>query len=176
MKRIVINLNESGSIQAAIDEINRLQQSIYSKEVELLTALKDLGYQTIDAYTVAAKDYDKTISKGYYIMPQGDGVYTLGISITGKDVMFIEFGAGMTFNKGAKYPTDRKNLNYDPSDYGVGTYPGQTHAFDPKGWWYSENGESIHSYGTPAAAPLGHADEAICANALRTAVSVFGSI
>ena len=56
MKRIVINLNESGSIQAAIDEINRLQQSIYSKEVELLTALKDLGYQTIDAYTVAAKN------------------------------------------------------------------------------------------------------------------------
>lgn len=176
MKRIVIDLNKPSSIQVAIDEINRLRQNVYAKEVELLMRLKDLGYQTIDAYTVAAKDYDKSLSKGYYILPQGDGAYTLGISLTGKDVMFVEFGAGITFNKGNKYPTKRNNLNYSPDDYGVGTYPGQTHAFDPNGWWYTENGESIHSYGTPAAAPLGHADEAICVNALRTAISVFGSI
>lgn len=39
---------------------------------------------------------------------------------------------------------------------GQGTFPGQTHAFDPRGWWYYnlDDGESYHTYGEAPTHPM----------------------
>ena len=40
--------------------------------------------------------------------------------------------------------------------YGVGTFPGQTHAFQEEGWWFKdeETDKWIHSYGVQATMPM----------------------
>lgn len=64
-------------------------------------------------------------------------------------LLFLEFGAGIHFNKDMTHPLASE------LGYGVGTYPGQTHAFDENGWWYlDDNGEWRHSYGIGADMPM----------------------
>ena len=56
----------------------------------------------------------------------------------------IEFGSGLR----AQNP---KNI----PGVGTGTFPGQTHASDPNGWWYMDlEGNWNHSYGITPQMPM----------------------
>ena len=83
-------------------------------------------------------------------------------------LLAIEFGAGVHFN-----PTP--NPISAEMGYGVGTYPGQMHAFDPNGWyfWSEEKQQWIHSYGVKATMPMYSADMQIIQNVVKTAKEVF---
>ena len=60
----------------------------------------------------------------------------------------IEFGAGIRYNPTA-------NPKASEFGMGVGTFPGQTHAENPEGWYYLDsNGEWKHSYGVQASMPM----------------------
>ena len=79
-------------------------------------------------------------------------------------VLFLEFGTGL---KGFGHPEASEN------GMGAGTYPGQTHAFDPNGWMfetddprlivhYSNNGKGLgHSKGMAPAMPMYNAVKGI---------------
>ena len=84
-------------------------------------------------------------------------------------LLAIEFGAGARFNP------DPNPLSAEMG-YGVGTYPGQIHAFDPNGWyfWSEEKQQWIHSYGVKATMPMYSADMDIIKNVVRIAKEVFG--
>lgn len=60
------------------------------------------------------------------------------------------------------------------SGVGQGTFPRQKYAFDPKGWWWSENGVTHHSYGTKAYAPMEHALVEMISQVESIAMQVFG--
>lgn len=64
-------------------------------------------------------------------------------------LLAVEFGAGITFN-----PIE--NPKASELGYGVGTFPGQLHAFDENGWyfWDEEKQKWIHSYGIKATMPM----------------------
>lgn len=83
-------------------------------------------------------------------------------------LLAIEFGAGAHFNP------DPNPLSAEMG-YGVGTYPGQIHAFDPNGWyfWSEEKQQWIHSYGVKATMPMYSADMEIIQNVVNEAKKVF---
>lgn len=63
----------------------------------------------------------------------------------------IEFGAGIYYNKKPDI-----NPNANEFGYGVGTFPGQAHAFDERGWYYWDEKTQMwkHSYGVKATMPM----------------------
>jgi hypothetical protein len=92
------------------------------------------------------------------------------VRLSGDKVLFIEFSAGITYGSN-NYPLP------SGSEYGVGTYPGQTHAFSPYGWWYTDerSGETRHSYGNRAYMPMYHAEQAVIIAVRKIAKEVFSS-
>ena len=60
---------------------------------------------------------------------------------------------------------------------GQGTFPGQTHAEDPQGWWYTDatTGETVHSYGEEPTFPTHNAALSMILAINRVAREVFGN-
>ncbi len=83
-------------------------------------------------------------------------------------LLAIEFGAGIHYN-----PTP--NPNADKFGLGVGTFPGQVHAFQSEGWmyWDEKVQEWRHTYGVKATMPMYSADMEIIQNVVKIAKEVF---
>ena len=83
-------------------------------------------------------------------------------------LLAIEFGSGIHYN-----PTP--NPLSAEMGYGVGTFPGQVHAFQPEGWmyWDEKAQEWRHTYGVKATMPLYNADMEIIQNIVKVAKEVF---
>ena len=68
----------------------------------------------------------------------------------GKDVLFSEFGTGIRYGNG--HPS--------PHGYGAGTYPSDKQNWkNPKGWYYSEDGITHHTYGNAPSAAMYNASK-----------------
>ena len=79
-------------------------------------------------------------------------------------LLMAEFGSGW----------EAKVLDNVPG-VGQGTYPGQTHAFDPQGWWYTDdNGQTQHSYGETPTFPMHSASIAMILTIDKILKEVFG--
>ena len=85
-------------------------------------------------------------------------------------LLSIEFGAGVHYN-----PTPNPLISSE-FPYGVGTFPGETHAMEPGGWyfWSEEKQQWIHSYGVKATMPMYNADIENIQNVVKFAKEVFG--
>ena len=85
-------------------------------------------------------------------------------------LLAIEFGAGIHYN-----PTPNPLISSE-FPYGVGTFPGQVHAFQSEGWmyWDEKAQEWRHTYGVKATMPLYNADMEIIQNIAKVAKEVFG--
>lgn len=82
-------------------------------------------------------------------------------------ILAIEFGSGITYN-----PVS--NPNADKFGFGVGTFPGQIHAFED-GWyfWDEKAQEWKYTKGVKATMPMYEAENAIRDNVTRIAKEVF---
>lgn len=83
-------------------------------------------------------------------------------------LLAIEFGAGIHYNK-------TENPKADEFGMGVGTFPGQVHAFQEQGWYYWDAGtqEWRHSFGVKATMPMYNAGLAIRTQVVQIAKEVF---
>lgn len=169
-RTININLFDSRSLDKAIQEIRQYQNSLPRKVQTFIDRLAKEGLQVVQSTMESVPDEEKG---SYYTEvinnSQGD-IIGAAIRLTGDKVLFIEFSAGITYGtpKGG-YPLD------SGKQYGVGTYPGQTHAESPYGWrWVDEQGNKHHSYGNRAYMPMYHADQAIIMQIREVAKEVFG--
>ena len=83
-------------------------------------------------------------------------------------LLAIEFGAGIHYN-----PTP--NPNADKFGMGVGTFPGQIHAFED-GWYYwdEEAQEWRYTHGVRATMPMYNASMEIIQSVVKIAKEVFG--
>lgn len=83
-------------------------------------------------------------------------------------LLAIEFGAGIHYNQ-------KPNPKADEFDMGVGTFPGQIHAFED-GWfyWNEEAQEWRYTHGVKATMPMYTASERILQDIVKTAKEVFG--
>ena len=83
---------------------------------------------------------------------RGDGVYA--IVVNGVTAVIIEFGAGVA--RGGGHELAGK------FGFGPGTFPGQTHAMDPNGWYLPKSKGGGHTDGNPPSRAMYNA-----ANTLR---------
>lgn len=83
-------------------------------------------------------------------------------------LLAIEFGAGIHYNK-------TPNPNADKFGLGVGTFPGQIHAFDD-GWYYWDDKSQKwrYTHGVKATMPMYNASTAIIENYVKIAKEIFG--
>ena len=83
-------------------------------------------------------------------------------------LLAIEFGAGIHYN-----PTP--NPNADKFGLGVGTYPGQIHAFEDLWFYWDEDAQEWKpTHGVKATMPMYSADMEIIQNVVKYAKEVFG--
>ena len=159
------------SLDNAIKEIEKYLDSINDK----LRQMTELLIQ--DGVTVANASLSSTVgdstqgSIGFGINGSGD-IVSATIYLSGKDALFIEFGAGIAYNTGVGHPKAAE------LGYGPGTYPSKhppNRGINPGYWYYRENGELVRSIGTSASMPIYNASETIRNNAIMRAVEVFRS-
>lgn len=82
-------------------------------------------------------------------------------------LLAVEFGAGIHYN-----PTP--NPNADKFGLGVGTFPGQVHAFEDTWFYWDENTQEWKpTHGVKATMPMYSADMKIIQNVVKTAKEVF---
>lgn len=167
-KKISISLSQK-SIQNGIKEIEAYKREFQRKNQIFIDRLSKIG---LDVVQVTMESIPLEEKGSYYTEivnnSRGD-IIGAAIRLTGDKILFLEFSAGIAYGTDS-YPTPAGDK------YGVGTYPGQTHAFSPYGWWYvDENGEKHHSYGNRAYMPMYHAEEAIVLAVRQVAREVFGS-
>ena len=83
-------------------------------------------------------------------------------------LLAIEFGAGAHFN-----PTPNPLISSE-FPYGVGTFPGQTHAYEDMWWYWDENTQEWKpTHGVKATMPMYSADMEIIQNVAKVAKEVF---
>lgn len=148
MPKIRVRL-DSKSIDAAIKELNAYKDSLPRKLDELCKRLAAIGATNISlgyaraAYT-GKKDVDVSVEKtekGYAIVAAGE------------TVLFLEFGAGVTYGYG--HPEPEVNVGGGTVQMGPGTYPdAEGHWDDPKGWWLPSAAGGGHTYGNPPSAAM----------------------
>ena len=84
-------------------------------------------------------------------------------------LLAIEFGAGIHFN-----PTPNPLISSE-FPYGVGTFPGQTHAYEDMWFYWDENTQEWKpTHGVKATMPMYNADMEIIQNVVKFAKEVFG--
>ena len=84
-------------------------------------------------------------------------------------LLAIEFGAGIHYN-----PTPNPLISSE-FPYGVGTFPGQTHAYEDVWWYWDENTQEWKpTHGVKATMPMYNADMEIIQNVVKFAKEVFG--
>lgn len=92
------------------------------------------------------------------------------VRASGNAVLFIEFGAGVTYGYG--HPEPNGNV--------PGSYPGKGHWDDPHGWWFPSAGAEgadryTHTYGNPPSAAMYKAQQECIRNIERVVNEVFNT-
>lgn len=166
------------SIDEAIKQIEAYQKSLDSKLSLFCEKLIERG-QTVAVEKLTESPLGKTvtlksdkteekmgckavlIATGEVKYPEGREPFNL--------LFAIEFGAGVRYNS-------ITNPKSGELGFGVGSYPGQTHAADPNGWYYfGDDGKWHHSYGIKATMPMYNASLEMIKSVSEVAKEVFGS-
>lgn len=165
-KTITFNLS-SESIQKAIREIKIYKSQLQRKNEILIDRLSKIGLHVVQATMETIPNDEKGSYYTEIVNNSSGDIIGAAITLSGDKILFLEFSAGFTYGTNS-YPTPAGD------GYGVGTYPGQTHAYDPLGWWYTdESGNKHHSYGNRAYMPMYRAEQAIILAVRETAKEVF---
>lgn len=142
MSSITIN-----GIEAAILKVGRLQ--------------KDIGKKTDEACKRIAEYAESEAAKGFAkatVDDDGEGIdfthsttrvqkYHYRVRVSGEEVAFVEFGAGVTKNGTEPYPEPRPT-----GIVGIGEYGDKRGR--QRGWYFNKNGEKQWTTGTRAQMPM----------------------
>lgn len=162
--KLDISLN-SRSLNHAIGELKRYRESLAVKNETFVRKLLDVGIKMAEQNVGG---YGKYIQ--FYKQGKG-GIRTVGFLIADDNPITVEWD----------YKGEKKTAQVSPllmaefgsgrlaevlfaiSGVGQGTFPGQTHANDPKGWNYKEwdenhKGKWHHSIGSRPTHPMYKAD------------------
>lgn len=160
---IKVELNPS-SIDKAIRELEAYERSLDEKAKLLCERLAQMGALYAE-WNFSGVLYAGDV--GYRITVEPGEGNTYYIKADGETVLFMEFGAGVRHGYGHPLASD--------FGMGPGTYPGQTHAFDPKGWWFGGKGNWTHTYGNAPGMPMYNAAKDLRGEILQAAKEVFSS-
>ena len=161
-KTIHIDVFDPASINNAVREIEEYKKWVQKKTKELAKRLAAIGV------TLAAIEYSRVPYQGLkdvnLSIEVGAKPNQYDIVANGETVLILEFGAGVRYGYG--------HPQAEQFGYGPTTYPGQTHAADPNGW-YIPGGE--HTYGNPPAMAMYLTGKELHQRVLEVAKEVFNS-
>lgn len=176
-KTIPISLSVK-SIDDAIRQLKDYQNSLQGKCDRLVEELSKLG-QEVAVQHISESPIGKTVTVRVNKTPEQMGckavLIATGQTITSENrepfytLLAIEFGAGIFYNKG------NANPKAPELGFGVGTYPGQMHAFDD-GWYYwnDKTQKWQYTHGIEATMPMYNASQEIIKQYVSIARRVFG--
>ena len=172
---IKMSLSEK-SIQEAIKQLRQYKSDLKSKCDLLVTRLAEIGekaaVQSVNesplGKTVTLRVQRDPISMGCRAVLIATGkVFDVEDRVPFSTILAIEFGAGIHYN-----PVPNPKAN--ELGYGVGTYPGQIHAFED-GWYYLGKDNQWHyTHGVKATMPMYNASMEIIQQYKQIAREVFG--
>lgn len=173
-KAINMSLSVS-SMNDALKEIEKYKNELILKTAVFVGRLADVGLETIDRHKYgggAQGDSDFGGAQAYVRLGGRGMTATATLVFQGKDVAFIEFGAGVHYNgAGGSSP----NPLGAPLGMVIGSYGKGLGLNDS--WRYRDkiDGTWQVSHGTKAAMPMYHADQAIIDQFISIAKEVFGA-
>ena len=126
-----------GSIDDIISGLEALKSSLKVKADALVKALADAGCEAV-SITYGAWPYKGPRDADVTVEQRGEATYAIVAS--GETMLILEFGAGVTYS--AKQHPLAGEMGYGP-----GTYPGQVHAMDKRGWYLPKAAGGGHTYG-----------------------------
>lgn len=157
---IRINALSEKSWKDAEQKVNKYRNDFANKNREFVRQLLAKGIKVISMNNAPLKGDSEPIEPPkmpLVRMGVHEGIMQATLSIRGKDVMFVEFGAGIAYNgpAGTSPNPFGVELGYTIGSYGLGQG-----RYDE--WQYRDDaGEIQVSRGTQAAMPLATADMAI---------------
>ena len=151
-----------GSIDDIIKGLEDYKKSLKAKADALLKALAEAG---VEAASISFHGTGYLGDDNVEVTVEQRGPGSFAVVASGKAVLFLEFGAGVTMGGG--HP--------NPMGYGPGTYPGKGHWDDPKGWWLPKEAGGGHTYGNAPSAAMYHTGKSLHAIVADAAREVFGS-
>lgn len=169
-----LSVNE---VQNAIKEIKAYQNDLNRKCEELCRRLMAEGLK-IAQLKIGESPLGKTITLSSNITIQKAGCKAI-LFATGQikqaegyepvnTLLLVEFGAGIHYNP-------NQNPKANEFGMGVGTFPGQIHAFED-GWYYlGEDDEWHYTHGTKATMPMYFAGKEMHEKVIKIARQVFGT-
>jgi hypothetical protein len=162
-------------INIAIQEIRQYKADLNNKCEEFCRRLCEVGAEKAKG-KVSESPLGKTITVSTDIDPKKTGCKAI-LYMSGKTyqsegyepvntALLIEFGAGIHYN-----PED--NPKAAELGYGIGTFPGQMHAFED-GWYFkNDNDEWVYTHGTKATMPMYEASVEMRDKIMEIAKEVF---
>lgn len=174
--KITVNLSEE-SIRKAIQELEQYKQDL-NRKIEVFTEkLAQVG-EKVALQNIKESPLGKTATLRTE-EKNTDGVSRVVLIATGeikqsKDyppfntLLAIEFGAGIHYNKAP-------NPNADKFGLGVGTFPGQIHAYEDYWFYWDEKQQKwLPTHGVKATMPMYKASVEIIESVKDVAKEVFG--
>ena len=180
-KKIKLNAFSSRGIDSALKQLAKYRNSIPDKCELFCRRLAEKGIDVAEQHTgkfgshIVFKIQTTKLPDGakavliatntslIHVMWIGAGVAYGEADIS--PLMMAEFGSGLPAQQNPRGPE---------FGMGTGTFPGQTHAWDPDGWWYQDlEGEWHHSYGETPTMPMTEASKAMIKAVRKTAREVF---
>lgn len=153
---------DPASINAAILQIRDYQEWIKAKANELTRRLAEIGAAEA-CITFSDAMYDGNNDTVVMVEPNGDNGYA--VKASGTAVLFIEFGAGITYGYGHPDP------EVEGVQMGPGTYPTESiYWAAPEGWYYAHD---KHTYGNPPSMAMYNAANDMRDKVLEVAREVF---
>ena len=175
-KKFKVNILSSSSIEQLKKDLIAYRDSLPGKCKLLTERLAQKGIIVAQA-RIDESPLGKYVSVNVNINPDKIGCKAVIVSTgavmqqKGYDdfniLLAIEFGAGIYYNA-------TPNPNADKFGLGVGTFPGQIHAFE-KGWYYWDDAAQQwkFTHGVKATMPMHEATQEIIREIVNTAKEVF---
>jgi len=170
-KTIKMNLS-TASVKEAIRQVRDYQEELKRKTSLFVQRLAEVGIKTIDAHKYSQGDADFNDLQTYVWLTEDDVKATATLVLHGKDIAFIEFGAGVHFNG---------SVGSSPNPFGqkfgmtIGSYGKGQGANDSWVYYDADRGRFVTTHGTKAAMPMYYADQEILNQITNIAREVFES-
>lgn len=156
-----------------ISQLEYYKRDLTARNTLFVERLADVGIPIIDMKIAQAQgDSDKDYETDITVVNSMD-VVTATITLSGRDILFIEFPTGIYYNNAVHHP---KATEFG---YGVGTYRKDETGRDSRGlnpgfWWYKDDSGNLHySIGTECTMPMYSASLEIIREIERIAREVF---
>lgn len=168
MPRIAVRLD---NIDSAIRELERYRDSLSDKCDRLREIItKKLEAEVREGFNGAF--YDGLLYEGWKVpsvaVSSDNGKKVNVVIASGKEAIFIEFGAGVYYNPtGAPHPARGQGI------VAIGEY-GKGHGKRSVWGYYGDDGNLHLTHGTPASMPMYHAAMSIAREVPKLAKQVFG--